>query len=77
MLLNAALKSYVTVTKVGDKMFRLVCLSLKDEHSKEFVPTTYLFKLKSIDDAETTFNIIKTAVDSCSNNGSNKTAASS
>ena len=76
MLLNAALKSYVTVTKVGDKMFRLMCLSLKDENSKEFVPTTYLFKLKSIDDADTTFNIIKTAVDSCIN-VSNKSTRSS
>ena len=63
LLLNAALKNYVTVAKAGDKMFRLFCLSLKDENSTEFVPSTYLFKLKNTEEADNIFNAIKSVVE--------------
>lgn len=63
LLLNAALKNYVTVTKAGDKMFRLFCLGLKEENSTTFAPATYLFKLKNNEEADSIYNAIKSAVE--------------
>ena len=61
----------MTVLKVGDKMFRMTCLSLKDENSKEYVPCTYLFKLKGSDDTETLLNVIKNSIE-CVSGSENK-----
>jgi hypothetical protein len=62
LLLNVALKSYVTIVKAGDKVFRISCMSLKDENSSELVPTTYLFKTKSTQELEILFNEVKRIV---------------
>jgi len=63
VLLNASIKSYVTVAKVGDKMFRMTCICTKDENSSELAPATFLFKTKSTAEADDLYEEIKSIVD--------------
>ncbi|CAM6001658.1 unnamed protein product [Sphagnum balticum] len=63
LLLNVALKSYVTIVKAGDKMFRLTCMTFKDDTSTELTACTFLFKTKTNEEADTLFGVIKDAID--------------
>lgn len=63
VLLNAAIKGYVTVAKISDKMFRMSCICPRDENSPELVPATFLFKTKTTAEADDLYEEIKSIVD--------------
>jgi hypothetical protein len=81
LLLNVALKSYVTVQKAGEKALRLSCVVLKEDlgvggggaesqrQKPEFEPATFLIKTKLATEADKLYAQIQSIM-----NNSNRTA---
>jgi hypothetical protein len=76
LLLNIALKSYVTLQKAGDKTFRLACVVAREDGSAgtggsdteskgnkpEFEPATFLIKTKLATEADQLYNHIQSLI---------------
>ena len=65
LLLNALLKSYSSVTKAGDKMFRLACINaaLDQTNSNTTTLNTYLIKTKFTQEADDLYDLMKEIID--------------
>ena len=65
LLLNALLKSYSSVTKAGDKMFRLACINaaLDQTNSNTTTLNTYLIKTKFTQEADDLYELMKSIID--------------
>lgn len=67
LLLNVLLKKYVTLSKAGDKMFRLSCMHQDEDAlgalTQQIVHTVFLFRTKLVQEADQLFDAIQAAID--------------
>jgi E3 SUMO-protein ligase RanBP2 len=65
LLLNTLIKSYSSVTKAGDKMFRLACINaaLDQTNTNTTTLSTYLIKTKFTQEADDLYDLMKTIID--------------